>query len=95
MTRILVKRLVVLVPRRRIWKKKGTDVEEKYLENINRNIKSLASNQNRIIHDLDVRLSVLNLTRMQVTENRRSIMDLIVVIQKTRPQNYETSGNIL
>ena len=57
-------------------------VSEKDLENINRNIKSLASNQNRIIHDLDMSLSVLNLTRMQVTENRRSIMDLIVVIQK-------------
>ena len=57
-------------------------VSEKDLENINRNIKSLASNQNRIIHDLDVSLSVLNLTRMQVTENRRPIMDLIVVIQK-------------
>ena len=57
-------------------------VSEKDLENINRNIKSLASNQNWIIHDLDVSLSVLNMTRMQVTENRRSIMDLIVVIQK-------------
>ena len=57
-------------------------VSEKDLENINRNIKSLASNQNQIIHDLDMSLSVLNLTRMQVTENRRSIMDLIVVIQK-------------
>ena len=57
-------------------------VSEKDLENINRNIKSLASNQNRIIHDLDMSLSVLNLTRMQVTENRRSIIGLIVVIQK-------------
>ena len=57
-------------------------VSEKDIENINRNIKSLASNQNRIIHDLDMSLSVLNLTRMQVTENRRSIMDLVVVIQK-------------
>ena len=52
-------------------------VSEKDLENINRNIKSLASNQKQIMHDLDVSLSVLNLTRMQVTENRRSIMDLM------------------
>ena len=51
------------------------------LDNINRNIKALASNQKQIIHDLDVSLSVLNLTRMQVAENR-SIMNLIVVIQK-------------
>ena len=56
-------------------------VSEKDLENINRNIKSLASNHKQIIHDLDVSLSVLNLTRMQITENRRSIMDLIVVIK--------------
>ena len=45
-------------------------------------IKALASNQEQIIHDLDVSLSVLNLPRMQVTENRRSIMDLIIVVQK-------------
>ena len=57
-------------------------VSENELDNINRNIKAFASNQEQIIHDLDVSLSVLNLTRMQVTENRRSIMDLIIVVQK-------------
>ena len=57
-------------------------VSENELDNINRNITALASNQQQIIHDLDVSLSVLNLTRMQVSENRRSIMDLIIVVQK-------------
>ena len=57
-------------------------VSENELDNINRNIKALASNQEQIIHDLDVSLSVLNLTRMQVAENRRSIMDWIIVVQK-------------
>ena len=57
-------------------------VSENDLENINRNIKALAGNQKQIIHDLDVSLSVLNLTRMQVSENIRSIMDLIIVVQK-------------
>ena len=57
-------------------------VSENELDNINRNIKALARNQQQIIHDLDVSLSVLNLTRMQVSENRRSIMDLILVVQK-------------
>ena len=57
-------------------------VSENDLENINRNIKVLAGNQKQIIHDLDVSLSVLNLTRMQVSENRRSILDLIIVVQK-------------
>ena len=45
-------------------------VSENDLDNINRNVKALASNQKQIIHDLDVSLSVLNLTRMQVAENR-------------------------
>ena len=57
-------------------------VLENNLENIARNIKISANNQEQIIHDLDVSLSVLNLSRMQVIENRRSIMDLIIVIQK-------------
>ena len=54
-------------------------VSENDLDIINRNIKALANNQGQIIHDLDVSLSVLNLTRVQVAENRRSIMDLIIV----------------
>ena len=57
-------------------------VSEDDLENINRNIKNLAENQEQIIHDLDMSLSILNLTTIQVAENRRSIMDLIVVVQK-------------
>ena len=57
-------------------------LSENDLENINRNVRTLATNQKQIIHDLDVSLSVLNLTRSQVVENRRSIMELIIVIQK-------------
>ena len=49
---------------------------------INRNVKTLATNQKQIIHDLDGSLSVLYLTRVQVAENRRSIMESIIVIQK-------------
>ena len=45
-------------------------------------LKALASNQKQIIHELSVSLSVLNLTRLQVAEKRRYIMDLIMVIQK-------------
>ena len=57
-------------------------LSEKDLENINNNISVLATNQERIMHDLDISLSVLNLTANQVAENRRSIMDLVKVIQK-------------
>ena len=57
-------------------------ISENDLENINRNIKSLAENQAQIIHDVDMSLTVLNLTTVHVAENRRSIMDLIIVVQK-------------
>ena len=57
-------------------------LSENDLENINRNVRTLATNQKQIVHDLDVSLSVLNLTRSQVAENRRSIMELIIVMQK-------------
>ena len=53
-------------------------VSENDLKNIDRNIKALTVNQKQVIHDLDVSLSVLNLTRMQVAENRRSTMVLIL-----------------
>lgn len=57
-------------------------ISESDLENINENINILAKNQEKIVHDLDMSLSVLNMTRIQVSENRRSIMDLIICIQK-------------
>ena len=57
-------------------------VSEPDLENANRNINILARNQKRVIHDLNACMSVLNLTRVQVIENRRSAMDLIIVVQR-------------
>ena len=57
-------------------------VSENELDNVNRNIKASASNQQQIIYDFDVSLPVSNVTRMQVSENMRSIMDLIIVVQK-------------
>ena len=57
-------------------------LSEKDLENINNNINVLATNQERIIHDLDISLSVLYLTANQFAANRRSIIDLVIVIQE-------------
>ena len=57
-------------------------LSESDLEDINQNVRTLAKNQKQIINDLDVSLSVHNLTRSQVADNGRSIMDLIEVIQK-------------
>lgn len=69
-------------------------MSESDLENINRNINLLAENQKEIIHDLDMSLSVLNLTRVQVSENRRSIMDLIICIQKLDRKVLELQGHL-
>ena len=41
-------------------------VSESDLENINRNIKNLAENQAQLIHDVDMSLSILNLTTIHV-----------------------------
>ena len=69
-------------------------MSENDLENINRNINVLAENQEQIVHDLDISLSVLNMTRIQVSENRRSIMDLIICIQKLDRKIYKLQGNL-
>ena len=42
----------------------------------------MSDSQENVIHDLDMSLSVLNITKMQLSENRRSIMDLVICIQK-------------
>ena len=57
-------------------------VSESDLESVNRNVNILARNQKRAIHDLKACMSVLDLTRVQVIENKRSIMDLIIVVQR-------------
>lgn len=52
------------------------------MENINRNIKTLAQNQQQLIHDVHVGLSILNLTKTQVSENRHAIIDLVKCVTK-------------
>ena len=52
------------------------------LDNINRNINILSDNQENIIRDLKMSLSILKITKIQISENRRSIMDLVICIQK-------------
>lgn len=69
-------------------------LSEHDLENINRNIDVLAENQEQIVHDLDMSLSVLNMTRVQVSENRRSIMDLIICIQKLDRRISKLQGQL-
>ena len=63
-------------------------------DNINRNINVLADNQEQIVHDLETSLSVLNMTRVAVNENRRSIMDLIICIQKLDRKISKLQGQL-
>ena len=69
-------------------------ISESDLDNINENINILAKNQEQIVHDLDMSLSVLNMTRIQVSENRRSIMDLIICIQKLDEKILKLQENL-
>jgi len=52
------------------------------LDNINDNIKILAKNQQKVIHDVHLSLSVLNLTRSQVAENRRALIDIVKCVHE-------------
>ena len=51
------------------------------IENIKKNIDILSDKQEKIIHELDMSLSILNSTRMQVSENRRSIMNFLICVR--------------
>ena len=69
-------------------------MSESDLENINENINILATNHEQIVHDLDMSLSVLNMTRIQISENRRSIMDLIICIQRLDEKILKLQENL-
>ena len=47
------------------------------LEMIQRSVHDLVTNQESIIHDLEQSMTLLNLSRIQIAENRQSIMDLV------------------
>ena len=49
--------------------------------NIERSVIDLARNQKKIIHYLEESMTLINLSRVHISENRRSIMDLIDCFQ--------------
>lgn len=55
-------------------------VSESDLKEINKNINILAENQEQIIHDLDLSISVLNMSRIEIAKNRHDIMDIVKCI---------------
>ena len=56
-------------------------ISESDLENIQTSIKNLAKNQISIIHNLDQSMTLLNLSRFQIAENRRAIIDVVKCVQ--------------
>ena len=51
------------------------------LENIRRSVEDLALNQESLIHNLEQRMTILNLSRIEIAGNRRAIMDLVQCVQ--------------
>ena len=56
-------------------------VSDVVLENIRRSLQDLATNQENIIHNLEQSMTIFNLSRIQIAENRRAIMDLVECVQ--------------
>lgn len=56
-------------------------VTEEEIKSIRKNIASLAQNQEQIIHVVEDSITVLNMTRAEVSENRQAIMELVRSIQ--------------
>lgn len=52
-------------------------VTEDEIKSIRKNIASLAQNQEQIIHVVEDSITVLNMTRAEVSENRQAIMELV------------------
>ena len=52
-------------------------VTEDEIESIRKNIASLAQNQEQIIHVVEDSITILNMTRAEVSENRQAIMELV------------------
>lgn len=59
----------------------GTLTEDD-LNKINNNVRLLHENQVNIIHDLEQSMTLLNLSRVQISENRRAIIDVVICIRK-------------
>lgn len=57
-------------------------VSDADLTHIQNSVNDLAKNQGRIIHNLEHSITILNLSRVQISENRRAIIDLVISVQK-------------
>lgn len=55
-------------------------ISEKDLTNIRKNINNLAENQQRIMHVVHESISILNMSRIEISENRHAIMGLVTSV---------------
>ena len=64
-------------------------LSETDLENIQHSVQDLARNQQSIIHSLEQSMILLNLSRIQIAENRRAIMDVVKCVQELDGKSYQ------
>ena len=73
------------------------------LDNIRKNIKNLAANQRGIMHVVHESISILNISRIEIAENRQAVSELIISVtaldkkletpaDNVRKQIYETKN---
>ena len=64
------------------------------LSQIRNSVNVLARNQQTILHSVKESLSILNISRVQITENRHTLTELIVALQRTNDQIKKISEAI-
>ena len=64
-------------------------LSETDLENIQKSVQDLARNQQSIIHSLEQSMTLLNLSRIQIAENRHAIMDVVKCVQELDAKIYQ------
>ena len=57
--------------------------QKKDIKQVQENVQNLARNKQNIIHELQDSLNGLNMTRIQVTENRHTINDIVQLLHVT------------
>ena len=69
-------------------------VTEQDISDIRKNIKNLASNQQHILHVVQENISILNMSRIEIAENRQAIMDLVESVFKLDEKLEKLVGEI-
>ena len=57
-------------------------VSEADIENVRRGLADLYSNQQDIVHVLEEQMSILNVSRVQIAENRQAIVNLVICVNR-------------